>query len=258
MGSPLGPVIANIFMVELESVLVPKINDNVKKWRCFVDDTFVYVKRGSIGYVLSVLNSFHDNIKFTYEQINSNRWPFLDVLFIRDHEKINTTVFRKYTHDDLYLHWESFSPISWKRGTLKSLVSRAYMICSNQSLLENELKHLKNAFNKKNGYPLQMINQVKEIVKATINTKNISANQLDILEANNDKLYSVILPYTGPKVNPLSAKFIKWSNTLKQIVGKLPTICLSVFDHFSGLAFKGLITSLNQSIIICNEFFPTM
>ena len=41
--------------------------------------------------------------------------------------------------------------------------------------------------------------------------------------------------------NPLSAKFIKWSNTLKQIVGNLPTICLSVFDHFSGLAFKGLI-----------------
>ena len=41
-------------------------------------------------------------------------------------------------------------------------------------------------------------------------------------------------------VNPLSAKLIKWSNTLKQIVGKLPTICLSVFDHFSGLALKGL------------------
>ena len=43
-------------------------------------------------------------------------------------------------------------------------------------------------------------------------------------------------------INPLSAKFIKWSNTLKQIVGKLPTICLSVFDHFSGLALKGLKT----------------
>ena len=41
-------------------------------------------------------------------------------------------------------------------------------------------------------------------------------------------------------LNPLSAKFIKWSNTLKQIVGKLPTICLSVFDHFSGSVFKGL------------------
>ena len=42
------------------------------------------------------------------------------------------------------------------------------------------------------------------------------------------------------KVNPLSAKFIKWSNTLKQFVGKLPTNCLSVFDHFLGLPLKGL------------------
>ena len=50
-------------------------------------------------------------------------------------------------------------------------------------------------------------------------------------------------------VNPLSAKFIKWSNTLKQIVGKLPTICLSVFDHFSGLALKGLIKIIFE--ILC-------
>ena len=32
----------------------------------------------------------------------------------------------------------------------------------------------------------------------------------------------------------------KWSNTLKQIVPNLPTICLSVFDHFMNLALKGL------------------
>ena len=35
--------------------------------------------------------------------------------------------------------------------------------------------------------------------------------------------------------NLLSAKFIKWSNTLKQ---------MSVFDHFSGLTFKGLRESI--------------
>ena len=42
MGSPLGPVIANIFMVELESILVPKLNDHAKKLRRFVDDTPLY------------------------------------------------------------------------------------------------------------------------------------------------------------------------------------------------------------------------
>ena len=79
MGSPLGPVLANIFMVKLENVLVPKLNDRVKKWRCFADDTFVYVKRGSIEYVLFIQNLFHNNTKFTNEQENNNRLPFLDV-----------------------------------------------------------------------------------------------------------------------------------------------------------------------------------
>ena len=37
----------------------------------------------------------------------------------------------------------------------------------------------------------------------------------------------------------LSAHLTKWSNTLKLFVGSLPTNCLSVFDHFVGLAFKG-------------------
>ena len=41
-------------------------------------------------------------------------------------------------------------------------------------------------------------------------------------------------------VNPLSANFTKWSNTLKQFVGNLPTNWLSAFGHFVGLAFKRL------------------
>ena len=42
------------------------------------------------------------------------------------------------------------------------------------------------------------------------------------------------------EIKPLSANFTKWSNTLKQFVGKLPTNCWSVFNHFVGLALKGL------------------
>ena len=40
--------------------------------------------------------------------------------------------------------------------------------------------------------------------------------------------------------NSLSANPTKWSNILKHSVGKLPTNCLSVFDHFVELAFKSL------------------
>ena len=40
--------------------------------------------------------------------------------------------------------------------------------------------------------------------------------------------------------NTLSARPTTWSNILKQFVGKLPTNCLSVFDHFMGLTLEGL------------------
>ena len=40
--------------------------------------------------------------------------------------------------------------------------------------------------------------------------------------------------------NPLNANLTKWSNKLKQIVSKLPTNYLNVFDHIVGLAPKGL------------------
>ena len=40
-------------------------------------------------------------------------------------------------------------------------------------------------------------------------------------------------------VNPLSA-ISQNGQTLKQFGGKLSTNCLSVFDHFVGLALKGL------------------
>ena len=44
----------------------------------------------------------------------------------------------------------------------------------------------------------------------------------------------------GVLFDPLSSSPTEWSNTLKQFVGKVPTNCLSLFDHFVGLALKGL------------------
>ena len=51
-------------------------------------------------------------------------------------------------------------------------------------------------------------------------------------------------------LNLLNANLTKWSNTLKQFVGKLPTSCLSMFDHFVGLVFKRLIASIEPSCLL--------
>ena len=58
---------------------------------------------------------------------------------------------------------------------------------------------------------------------------------------NNGRANDFFLIKATYLLNPLNAKPIKGSNTFKQFVGKVPTNCLSVFDHFIGLALEGLI-----------------
>ena len=160
MRSPLGPVLAGIIMVEPENSIVPKLNSHLQFWKRYVDDTLTIVKEGLINHVLQQLNSFHPNIQFTFEIESSARIPFLDILIIRKKSKIETTVYRKSTDTGIYLNWFSFAPNTWKRGTLKNLVHRAYNICSTEYLLKKELLHLEKIFISKNNYPRWVIKQI--------------------------------------------------------------------------------------------------
>ena len=81
-------------------------------------------------------------------------------MILRNGSSVETTVYRKFTHDDVYLHWDSFSPNSWKVGTLETLLLRAFVVCSNEQLLNREIEHLQNVFHHTNGYPKAVIQKV--------------------------------------------------------------------------------------------------
>ena len=49
MGSSLAPLLADIFMIELERLLIPNLR-KIKFWRSYVDDT-CFVKIGSTEYI---------------------------------------------------------------------------------------------------------------------------------------------------------------------------------------------------------------
>ena len=59
MGSPLEPVLAGIFKVDLERTLVPKLTEHMNPWKRYVNETISIIKETSITHVLTVLNSFH-------------------------------------------------------------------------------------------------------------------------------------------------------------------------------------------------------
>ena len=103
MDSPLGPVLAGIFMVCLEWSLVPVLKDQLSFWKWYVHNTITFIKIWSAEYALLILNSFHPNIEFTYETEVNSKLTFLDILLLREGQNILTTVYRKVTNSDVYL-----------------------------------------------------------------------------------------------------------------------------------------------------------
>ena len=83
MGPPLGLVLAGIFVVELETRIIPTVTDCISHWRRYVHDTFVFTKKSCVEHVIARLNSSHRNIQFTYDLKNQNKLAFLDVFLIR-------------------------------------------------------------------------------------------------------------------------------------------------------------------------------
>ena len=161
MGSPLGPVLANIFMVEFERTIVPSLQDSVKLWRRYVDDTFAFVRKEDVDKVLHKLNGYHQNISFTYETESNASISFLDIKVHRQEDgTFETSVYRKPTNTDLYLHWQSYAPEPWKVGTLKTLIYRAHNNCSSVDAVKTELEHIRRVFIEINGYPKRLVNNI--------------------------------------------------------------------------------------------------
>ena len=95
MGSPLGPVLAGIFMVELERTTLPTLKEHMSPRKRSVDDTISYIKEESIEHVLSKWNGYHENIEFTYEIEKDGKLLVIDILVIRKDYEVEKTVYSK-------------------------------------------------------------------------------------------------------------------------------------------------------------------
>ena len=73
--------------------IIPSLGDKVCQWKCYVDDTFAFIKPN------------------TEQEIN--------ILITRENDgKMETGVYRKPTHIDEYLNWNAHAPNIWKTSIL--------------------------------------------------------------------------------------------------------------------------------------------
>ena len=80
MGSPLGCTVANFFLRHLETLIFKdQMSCHSKLNVCYIDDVFdVFDDVNASSSFLIILNSQHDNFKFTIEK-SKNTLQFLDV-----------------------------------------------------------------------------------------------------------------------------------------------------------------------------------
>ena len=201
MGSPLGPVLANIIMTELEQSLIPGlVNDGtVKFYTRFVDDTLLLAKPSDFDYILDLFNSFHHNIKFTFDSFeNSANVHFLDISFDMQG---TMGIYRKGTHTGQYAHFESIVPWAHKVSWIRSLLYRAHRICSPGSSLDKEIDMIKKLVSW-NGFPKYIFHRIL----SNINIQNNVTN--DISVDNRPKIW-MRLPFIGKQGSFIIHKCIK-------------------------------------------------
>ena len=106
MGSPLSPVVANLFMEAFESRALEEAPLSPSMWVRFIDDTFVLWPHTDeqLETFHTHLNSINPSIQFTYEKEREGKLPFLDVCVQRKGDTISTSVYRKATHTDQYMY----------------------------------------------------------------------------------------------------------------------------------------------------------
>ena len=91
------------------------------------------------------INTQDPNIQFTVEEPDQHGpLPSLDTKVTPGpNNTLSTTVYRKPTHTDQYLHWNSNHFVTAKHSVYNTLAHRAMVVSSDQQSLHQELKHIR-------------------------------------------------------------------------------------------------------------------
>ena len=162
MGKSTSSPLADIYMEDFEAKALSNYStgdsntnptDVILFWFRKADDTLVAAHNDHIQPLHNFLNSIHPDIKWTQEVEKEGRIAMLDVTIIRNADgTLDFDVYRKPTHTNQYISFDSHQPLSHKLSTIHALTRRAALIPSTDHLKDAEMKRVKKAL-ALNGYP---------------------------------------------------------------------------------------------------------
>ena len=191
MGSPVSATIANLVMEYIEESAIATATHPPRWWYRYVDDSHACLKKDYIQEFHDHLNSVNPNIQFTKELEKDNGLSFLDTTTTRVRGRIQVSVYRKPTHTDKYLDYNSHHPSQHKRSVVNTLLRRAQEIPSTNSGRSRERTHVIKVL-RDNNYPLRFIRSCKSYHNALRRDSN--TNDASSASAPSTSTF-VVLPY---------------------------------------------------------------
>ncbi|KYN38516.1 hypothetical protein ALC56_07093 [Trachymyrmex septentrionalis] len=180
MGSPL-PVIVDLVMRRLKTVSLMSLNLDIVFYYRYVDDICTAVSSSKIDNLLKQFNSFHPRLQFTTEiggdKIKGgNAINFLDITVSVNENRCYLDWYRKPTFLGRFLNFHSNHPLTQKKGTIFSLVDRAFLLSDNIFHTKN-LTFIINIL-LLNDYPLDFIfdfinQRIKNLIEKKHNVHNV-------------------------------------------------------------------------------------
>ena len=140
------------FMIYIEQKLENTII-SITLYKRYVDDILVIAESHEhIRNIVHEFNHVHPNTTATVELENNDEIPFLDILIHRrTNRSIRRSVYRKSTANNQCLNFLSFSPIQHKMSVVRSSYTRAYRMCTSDTL-QNDLSEIRKIL-ESDGYP---------------------------------------------------------------------------------------------------------
>ncbi|XP_072041199.1 uncharacterized protein [Amphiura filiformis] len=106
-----------------------------------------------------------NSIKFTHETEQDNQIPFLDTLIVKKPDgSIKLLVYRKKTHTNQYLNFQSHHPLQHKLCVIRTLLDRMNKVVTEESDKEADKQTIQTAL-QKCGYPQWAFEKVESAIK---------------------------------------------------------------------------------------------
>ena len=181
-GSPVSPIVANLYMEEVEHRALSFFSGTVPShWFRYVDDTWVNIQTRELEVFSAHLNKTNI-IKFTCEDVKENSLAFLDWAdkMVGD-RNLSIEFYSKPKNTNQYLRFDSQQPLEHKLGVMKKLHHRAKEVPTTTQGTKKEQEHLKTAL-RRCGYPDWAFS-------------NTSRKQNPKKDEDRNKRHSISMPY---------------------------------------------------------------